>query len=132
MIPSWLISLILVCVVIPLVGVVFYAWLCRTMTKRDIPEPPYITYFFLFVHAGIWFLLFFTAFLWGWSGMSSIGLFYLMFISPFPAGAFAFVLHGVRKDSAFHRWAFRISAGYAVIIAVLFAAWITYCYVTRC
>jgi hypothetical protein len=47
-----------------------------------------------------------------------------MFISPFPAIVFAFVLYGVRRDSAFHRWAFRFSAGYALAIAVLFAAWI--------
>jgi len=131
-VPSWLISLVLVFVVIPLVGVAFYAWLCWVMSKRDIPEPPYITYFFLFAHAGIWFLLLLTAVLWGWSGMSSIGFFYLMFISAFPAVVFAFVLHGVRQDSAFHRWAFRFSAGYALSIIALFAAWITYCNVTRC
>ena len=132
MIPSWIISLILVFLVIPLVGVALYAWLCRIMSTRDIPEAPYITYFFLFAHAGIWFLLLLTAALWGWSGMSSIGLFYLVFVSPFPAAVFAFVLYDVRRDSSFHRWAFRFCAGYALAILALFATWITYCNVTRC
>jgi hypothetical protein len=44
-------------------------------------------------------------------------LFYLIFISPFPAVAFAFILYDVRHDSTFHRWAFRFSAGYALSIA---------------
>src|SRR2546430_1401575 len=116
MIPNWIVSLILVFVLIPLVGVALYVWLCRTMSKRDIPEPPYISYFVLFAHGGIWFLLLLTGALWGWSGMSSIGLFYLLFISPFPAAASAFILYGVRRDSAFHRWAFRLSAGYTLAI----------------
>jgi len=132
MISRWIVSLILIFLVIPLVGVALYAWLCRTMTKRNIPEPPYVSYFFLFAHAGIWFLLLLTTALWGWSGMSSIGLFYLLLVSPFPPIAFAFILHGDRCNSAFHRWAFRCSAGYALAMVVLVTAWITYCNVSRC
>jgi hypothetical protein len=102
------------------------------MSKCNVPEPPYITYFFLFAHAGIWLLLLLTAFLWGWFGMSSIGFLYLMFISPLPAVAFAFVLHDLRRDSAFHRWAFRFSPGYALSIVALFAVWVPYCNIGRC
>ena len=66
-----------------------------------------------------------TGFFWYWSGMASIGALFLAFVSPFVASIFAFVLAGVRSDSAFHRWAFRISLFYAVAVFALDAVWIT-------
>ena len=127
-----LLSLLLVFLAIPAAGVCLYAWLCVRMCKRDIPEPPYGTYFFLFAHGGIWFLLMLTDVLWGWSGMSSLGAFYLMFVSPFPAVVLVFTLYDVRHESTFHRWAFWLCVAYPGIIVCLFTAGIAFCTVAQC
>ena len=132
MIPSWIVSLIVLFLIIPMIGIAFYVWLCAIMSKRDIPEPPYLIYFVLFAHGGVWLLLLLTSWLNGWSGMSSLGAFYLMFISPLVAGACVFALWDMRRDSPFHKWAFRFSAAYVLGIVALFATWITYCNVERC
>jgi hypothetical protein len=95
------------------------------MRARRIPEPPYITYFFLFFVLGGWLMILLTALLWSWTGMASIGGLFLAFISPFIASVFAFALADVRSDSGFHRWAFRICLFYAIAIFALDALWIS-------
>jgi hypothetical protein len=125
-------SSLTVFIAIPVTGVALYAWLCTCMQRRGIPEPPFVTYFVLFAHGGIWFLLLLTSYLWGWSGMSSLGALYLIFISPFPVGVFAFALHDERRDSVFHAIAYWFCLGYVFIIIGFFATWITYCHVTQC
>jgi hypothetical protein len=116
---------VLIHLVTPALGLACYIWLCARMHKRSIPEPPYITYFFLFFVLGGWLMILLTGLFWYWSGMASIGALFLAFVSPFVASVFAFVLAGVRSDSAFHRWAFRISLSYAVAVFALDAVWIT-------
>jgi hypothetical protein len=111
--------------VTPAAGIACYIWLCTRMHSRDIPEPPYITYFFLFFVLGGWLMILLTALFWSWSGMASIGAFFLAFVSPFVASFVAFVLADVRSDSGFHRWAFRISLFYAAALFALDAIWIT-------
>jgi hypothetical protein len=121
-----IIRAVLIHLVTPAVGFVCYIWLCVRMRKRDIPEPPYITYFFLFSVLGGWLMILLTALFWFWSGMASLGALFLTFASPFIASVFAFALAGVRADSAFHRWAFRISFVYAVAVFAFDAIWITW------
>jgi hypothetical protein len=65
MIAGQIVSLVVVFLAIPAAGVALYVCLCMRMHKRRVPEPPYITYFFLFAHGGICFLLLLTASLWG-------------------------------------------------------------------
>lgn len=100
--------------------------------QESVPEPPFVTYFVLFAHGGIWFLLLLTSYLWGWSGMSSSGALYLMFISPFAIGVFAFGLHDERRDSVFHAIAYWLCLIYACIIIGVFAARMIYCHITPC
>lgn len=120
-----IIRAVLIHLVTPAAGLACYIWLCARMRSRDIPEPPYITYFFLFSVLGGWLMILLTALFWYWSGMASIGALFLAFISPFVASVFAYVLADVRSDSAFHGWAFRISLCYAVAVFALDAVWIT-------
>ena len=116
---SEIIRAVLIHLVTPAFGLACYIWLCTRMHRRDIPEPPYITYFFLFFVLGGWLMILLTALFWYWSGMASIGALFLAFISPFVAAVFVFVLAGVRSDSVFHCWAFRISLCYAVAVFAL-------------
>ena len=123
---SEIIRAVLIHLVTPAAGLACYIWLCIRMHRRDVPEPPYITYFFLFFAFGGWLMILLTAFFWSWSGMASIGALFLTFISPLIASVFAFVLAGVRSDSAFHRWGFRLTLLYAVAVFALDAVWLTW------
>src|SRR5438045_3198719 len=109
----------------PAVALAGYISLCVRLYKRGIPEPPYITSFFLFSALVGRFMLLLTTLFWSWSGMASIGALFLAFISPFIASTFAFALAEVRSDSVFHRWAFRISLSYAAAVFALDAVLIT-------
>jgi hypothetical protein len=116
---------VLIHLVAPAVGIACYVWLCVRMRRREIAEPPYVPYFFLFFVLGGWFMILLTTLFWSWSGMASIGALFLAFISPFIASIFAFALAGVRSDSIFHHWAFRISLFYAIAVFALDAVWIS-------
>ena len=117
---------ILIHLVTPTLGVALYVWLCLHMRQRGVLEPPYLTFFFLFATLGGWLLVALTALFWSWSGIASVGAFYLLFLSPFLAAAVAFFMYPQRSDSAFHRWAVRVCVGYACVVSVLDAVWITW------
>ena len=86
---SEIIRAVLIHLVTPAFGLACYIWLCTRMHRRGIPEPPYITYVFLFSVLGGWLMILLTALFWYWSGMASIGALFLAFISPFVASVFA-------------------------------------------
>ena len=115
----------LIHLVAPAVGLALYLWLCVRM-RRATPEPPYLTYLFLFAAGGGWLLIVLTELFWRWSGMASVGTFFLLLISPFIATAFAFFMHSERRTSRFHLWAVRLCLGYAIVIFALDIAWIVW------
>ncbi len=112
--------------VTPAVGVALYVCLCLHMRRRGVAEPPYLTFFFLFATLGGWLLVGLTALFWSWSNMASLGAFYLAFVSPFVASAFAFFMYPERSDSTFHHWAVRICIVYAFAVFLLDAVWIAW------
>lgn len=119
-----IISFVLIHLVMPVAGLAGYVWLCTRMRSMNIPDPPFISYFFLFFNLGGWLMIFLTALFWFWSGMASIGALYLTFISPFIASIFAFRLAGARSASVFHLRAFQITIFYTVAVFTLDAVWI--------
>jgi Mn2+/Fe2+ NRAMP family transporter len=110
----------------PLVGLGLYALFCRLMNAQHVPEPPYLAYFFLFFTFGGWLMVLLTAYFWKWSGMASLGVFYLMWFAPLMAVAIGIVQYSKRRDSAFHRWAMWICFGYTVIIVILNVLWLSH------
>ena len=115
---------ILIHLVTPAAGVGFYVWLCITMRRRGVAEPPYLTFFFLFATLGGWLLVGLTSVFWSWSGMASLGVFYLLLLSPFIASGFAFFMRDEWAESTFHRWAVRICVVYASAVFLLDVVWI--------
>ena len=109
----------------PALGVTLYVWLCVRM-RRATPEPPYLTYFFLFATVGGWLLIVLTELFWVWSGMASLGTFFLLLVSPFLAAGFAFFMYPERTDSGFHRWAVRLCVAYACVVFAFDVAWIVW------
>ena len=83
-------------------------------------SPPTIPFFILFATFGGWLLVVLTAWLWEWSGMSSIGMIYLILVAPVVTTVMFWNLRSQRTLSAFHRCAFVLSGTYTgfIIIAV--------------
>jgi len=89
------------------------------MRRRGVDDPPYFAYLFLFGTLGGWLLVMLTTFFWSWSAMASLGMFYLLLVSPFIAAAIAFFLYPDRTDSVFHRWVVRLCIVYAALQGVV-------------
>jgi hypothetical protein len=94
------------------------------MRRAQIPSPPFFSYFVLFATVGGWLLVLLTALFWEWSGMASLGIFYLVLVAPFVTAALAWSLHRRRTVSGFHRSAFVASIGYSGLMLVAVLGWI--------
>ncbi len=80
-IPEWLLFL-LIHAVVPLIGVGAYVWLCRRLYIRgEVPEALLLLFPLFFCWGGV-LVVALTALFWHWSGMASLGMFFLLFASP--------------------------------------------------
>jgi hypothetical protein len=109
---------------VPLLGVVVFGLLCRRMNRAAVPSPPYFAYFILFSVFGGWLVTALTVLFWMWSGMSSVGMLYLVGIAPFITALLAFRLRKQRTISSFHSWAYIVGLAYSGFGFVLFVAWL--------
>jgi len=110
--------------VVPLTGVVAFVLLCRWMSRARIQSPPFFSYLILFANFGGWLMVLLTALFWQWSGMASLGVFYLAFAAPFLTAVLAWNLRHRRALSAFHKSAFYLSFLYSGVIFLLVLCWI--------
>ena len=110
--------------VVPLLGVVVFGLLCRWMCRARVPSPPFLSYFILFATFGGWLVVLLTALFWEWSGMASLGVFFLALVTPFVTAALAWSLRRRRALSSFHRSAFIASIGYSSVMILLDICWI--------
>jgi hypothetical protein len=113
-----LIAAVAIHLVIPLMGVFTFWKLYRRMRDANIPAPPIIPCFILFFTLGGWLLVVLTGFLWFWSGMASLGVFYLIFVAPLLTAILAWKLRCQRALSVFHQYAFLGCATYPCVIIV--------------
>ncbi len=112
--------------IVPVIGVLLFIFLCHKIRKQNIPHPPIVPWFNLFFTYGGFTTVILTEFLWVWSGMASLGCFYLLLVSPWIMLAQLIYLIPYRQLSLFHLWAFRLSiAWYPVLALGIATAWIS-------
>jgi O-antigen ligase len=109
---NWM-TAIAVNLLVPLLGVIIFALLCRRMQRTHVPLPPFFSCFILFAIFGGWLMVCLTALFWKWSGMASLGVFSLILVAPFVTAGVAFSLRNRRTLSAFHRSAYIASIAYS-------------------
>lgn len=110
-------------VAVPLLGVVFFLLLCSRMKRAGVAAPPFVSWFILFFSAGGWLLVALTALCWEWSGMASLGVFFLVLIAPCLTAVSAWRLYSKQSVSTFHCFAFLGSIGYSGLMFVLVLTW---------
>lgn len=100
--------------IIPLAGLLLYFLLVLKMRREKVANPPEIDFLILFATYGGMLLTILTSFFWIWSGMASLGLFYLIFAAPIILGIIAYRNFKKRKILKYHLWAYRKALLYYV------------------
>jgi hypothetical protein len=118
-------------ILVPLVGVVAFVLLCRRMSRTHLQSPPFFPYFILFATTGGWLVVFLTALFWEWSGMASLGVFYLVFVAPFVTAGAAFSLRQSVTLSVFHRVAYVASIVYSGLLLLAVGIWLGIYFLAR-
>ena len=77
-----LIIAVIIHFILPVVGLLGWLYLIKKMKSTYIPESPIIETFIAFATYGGLILVVLTELFWEWSGMASIGVFYLIFAAP--------------------------------------------------
>lgn len=104
----------------PIVGLIAYIRLIRKMRKEQVALIPRGSIFALFFIYGGVFMEILTGLCWQWSGMSSLGLMFLIFIAPIICTTIAWRQRHNIKLSNYHRIIFRMAVGYLIGIIALF------------
>ena len=79
-------------------------------------------------------MVFLTDRFWEWSGMASIGVFYLVLVAPIATAGVALSLHRYYALSVFHRTAYIASIVYTGMMLATFGVWIYFLarWIIRC
>jgi hypothetical protein len=80
--PEWVTAL-LIHLLVPLAGIIVYVRLCRRLSAQGESPVVLLLLFLLFFCWGGVLLVALTELFWYWSGMASLGTFFLLLISPF-------------------------------------------------
>lgn len=100
-------------VLVPAIGVFIFARLCVAMRDAHVENPPYRQLFVLFATYGGVLLVVLTALFWRWSGMASLGVFYLLLAAPVAMAVCAWSVDP--KQSAYHTATFKAAVLYYVL-----------------
>ena len=112
---------ILIHLVVPALGVLAFLKICLDIRKKEIPHPPYFPVFALFFGYGSWLMIFLTLLFWYWSGMASLGFFFLLFAMPLAILGCIVWLRPKRELSKYHAYGLKGSYMY---MALTVCTWI--------
>ena len=91
-------------------------WLIKS---EKIQDALIIEFFIIFVNYGGFILVVLTAFFWHWSGMASLGIFYLIFVAPITMCIIVYRHHREKTISNYHKWAYVLGLIYVIIVLVI-------------
>jgi len=95
------------------------------MKDKTIPRPPYISIGVLFLIYGGWIMIWVTSIFWKWSGLASLGIFFLILVAPFISLFLIIYFKKLRTLSVYHATVFKASIGYyPFLLFMLFILWV--------
>jgi hypothetical protein len=104
---------------VPLAGLLVYFRLLARLKKQNLVSTLGIYFLIIFVTYGGLLMVVLTAFFWRWSGMASLGTFYLLLPAPVLMGITAYNNNKLNSLSRYHRLAFQLGVFYFVIFPVV-------------
>lgn len=115
-----IISALTIHFILPLTGLLWFLRLRKQMKNENIPNAPTTELFIIFSTYGGLLLVALTTFFWLWSGMASLGTFYLILAAPIVMGIIAYRHRTTRKISKYHNWTYLSGLLYFAIAPVTF------------
>lgn len=105
---------------IPFTGLMYYLRIYKLMKTENIPNAPGIGLLIIFAtYVGL--LLLALTSLWGvWSGLASLGTFYLLLVAPFIMGFIAYRQRHTKAVSKYHKLTYLSALFYFVVSPVVF------------
>ena len=91
---------------LPLIGLFYFIRLRTRMKKEEIQNAPIIELFIIFATYGGLLLVTLTTLIWKWSGMASLGTFYLILGAPVAMGIIAYRHRKKKNDTKYHKWTY--------------------------
>ena len=85
-----IILVVIIHLIIPTIGIFLFLKLIAKMKSDKIIHPPILEFFIIFATYGGLLLVMFTSIFWKWSGLASLGTFYLIFGAPILLGFIAY------------------------------------------
>lgn len=101
--------------VIPLTGLLIYLRLIRKIKREKVEKPPAIDLFLTFATYGGLLLVTLTTLFWKWSGIASLGSFYLILGSPIVMGIIVYRNYKNKQLSQYHLWMYKTGLLYFII-----------------
>jgi len=105
--------------VIPLSGLLFFLQLRIRMKKENIQNKPEIELFIIFATYGGLLLVILTELFWDWSGMASLGTFYLILGAPIVMGLIFYRHRHTRNHSKYHQWTYILAFAYLIVYVIV-------------
>ena len=114
------ISALTIHLVIPLTGLLLFLRLKKKMKSENIINAPTSELLIIFSTYGGLILVALTTLFWQWSGMASIGTYYLIFAAPIVMGIIAFRFRQTKTNSKYHNWTYLSGLLYFLIAPTTF------------
>lgn len=105
---------------LPLIGLYYFIRLRTRMKKEEIQNAPIIELFIIFATYGGLLLVILTALFWQWSGMASLGTFYLILGAPIAMGIISYRHRKNKMTSEYHKWTYWLGVLYYAVAPVIF------------
>jgi hypothetical protein len=115
-----IITAIIIHLIIPIVGLLLYILLIRKIKMEKINNPPNVDFFLIFATYGGLLLVMLTTIFWKWSGMASLGTFYLIIGGPIVMGIIAYRNYRNKGLSKYHMLAYKAGLFYFLITPLTF------------
>jgi len=116
------IIVLIIHLVVPLVGLLYFLQLRKQMKRENIQNPPTIALFVIFVAYGGLLLVLLTGLFWYWSGMASLGLFFLIFVMPILMGIITYRHRHTKFVSKYHWRTYELGLAYFLISICIYIA----------
>lgn len=105
---------------LPLIGLYYFVRLRTRMKKEEIQNAPIIELFIIFATYGGLLLVTLTTLFWQWSGMVSLGTFYLILGAPIAMGIISYRHRKNKITSKYHKWTYWLGVVYYAVAPVIF------------
>ncbi|QNF33196.1 hypothetical protein HUW51_10830 [Adhaeribacter swui] len=111
-----ILTFLLIHVITPIIGLLGYLFLKKRILKESIENPPLIDLFFIFsIYGGI-LLIILTELFWKWSGMASLGAFFLTIPGFVIMAIIGYRNYKLRHISMYHKMSYLCGLAYCIIM----------------